>query len=210
MHAGSTLLAALIAAGTAPVALAQAPVSAPPPPAQSAPQDETFSIKSYVVTGNTILAQDEVLRLVAPFTGDKRVYGDIQKALEALEGAYRSRGFSAVQVFVPEQTLDTGSVKLGVIEAKIAAIKIEGHAFFDEANIRAALPSQPTVKELVDAVFATRRELGPITDEVVRRENAALAMAAFLSADPAELGLEAAMFRLGAEVWLTPSRTPRS
>ncbi len=146
MHAGSTLLAALIAAGTAPVALAQAPVSAPPPPAQSAPQDETFSIKSYVVTGNTILAQDEVLRLVAPFTGDKRVYGDIQKALEALEGAYRSRGFSAVQVFVPEQTLDTGSVKLGVIEAKIAAIKIEGHAFFDEANIRAALPSLQTGK----------------------------------------------------------------
>jgi len=77
-------------------------------------------------------------------------------------------------------------------------------------RIRAALPAQPTVKELVDAVFATRLELGPITDEVVRRENAALAMAAFLSADPADLGLEAAMFRLGAEVWLTPSRTPRS
>jgi hypothetical protein len=77
-------------------------------------------------------------------------------------------------------------------------------------RIRAALPSLPTVKELVDAVFATRLEFGPITDEVVRRENAALAMAAFLSADPADLGLEAAMFRLGAEVWLTPSRTPRS
>jgi len=77
-------------------------------------------------------------------------------------------------------------------------------------RIRAALPPRPTVKELVEAVFATRRELGPITDEVVRRENAALAMAAFLSADPSDLGLEAAMFRLGAEVWLTPSRTPRS
>jgi hypothetical protein len=77
-------------------------------------------------------------------------------------------------------------------------------------RIRAALPSRPTVKELVEAVFTTRRELGPITDERLRRENAALAMAAFLSADPAELGLEAAMFRLGAEVWLTPSRTPPS
>jgi hypothetical protein len=77
-------------------------------------------------------------------------------------------------------------------------------------RIRAALPSRPTVKELVEAVFTTRRELGPISDERLRRENAALAMAAFLSADPAELGLEAAMFRLGAEVWLTPSRTPPS
>ena len=139
MHAGSTLLAAVLAVGIAPAALAQAP--APPPPAQPATQDEIFNIKDFAVTGNTILPQDEINRLVAPFAGDKRVYGDIQKALEALEGAYRSRGFSAVQVFVPEQTLDTGIVRLTVVEAKIAVIKIEGNAFFDEANIRAALPS---------------------------------------------------------------------
>jgi hypothetical protein len=77
-------------------------------------------------------------------------------------------------------------------------------------RIRAALPARPTVKQLVDAVFDTRRELGPITDEAARRDHAAMAMAAFLSADPGELGLPAAMFRLGAEVWLTPSRNPPS
>jgi hypothetical protein len=77
-------------------------------------------------------------------------------------------------------------------------------------RIRAALPARPTVKELVDAVFETRRELGPIVDEGTRRDHAAMAMAAFLAADPAELGLPAAMFRLGAEVWLTPSRNPPS
>jgi hypothetical protein len=37
-----------------------------------------------------------------------------------------------------------------------------------------------------------------------------MAMAAFLSSNPSELGLPAAMFRLGPEVWLTPSRTPPS
>ncbi|MGA8891309.1 MAG: hypothetical protein WB493_07060 [Anaeromyxobacteraceae bacterium] len=77
-------------------------------------------------------------------------------------------------------------------------------------RIRAALPVRPTVKELVEAVFEARRELGPITDENVRRDNAAMAMAAFLSDDPSDLGLPAAMFRLGAEVWLTPSKTPSS
>ncbi len=77
-------------------------------------------------------------------------------------------------------------------------------------RIRAALPQQPTVKELVDAVFTARRELGPIVDEDLRRDHAAMAMAAFLAADPAELGLPAAMFRLGGEVWLTPSRCPPS
>ncbi len=77
-------------------------------------------------------------------------------------------------------------------------------------RIRAALPHRPSVKALVEAVFRVRGELGPISDEATRRQNAAMAMAAFLSADPSELGLPAAMFRLGPEVWLTPSRTPPS
>ena len=144
MHSRVTLLASALGAilmWTAMPSWAQAPAPAAKPATPAAPQDESFTIKSYAVTGNTILAQEEVARLVAPFTGAKRVYGDVQKALEALEGAYRTRGFSAVQVFVPEQTLDTGIVKLTVIEARVAAIKLEGHAFFNEANIRAALPS---------------------------------------------------------------------
>ncbi|HTP51710.1 MAG TPA: hypothetical protein VMK42_13525 [Anaeromyxobacteraceae bacterium] len=77
-------------------------------------------------------------------------------------------------------------------------------------RIRSSLPPQPTVKELVEAVFDTRRELGPIPDEPARRADAAMAMAAFLSADPNELGIPAAMFRVGAEVWLTPARAPLS
>jgi hypothetical protein len=77
-------------------------------------------------------------------------------------------------------------------------------------RIRSALPAQPTVKELVEAVFTTRREMGPIPDEPARRADAAMAMAAFLSADPSELGIPAAMFRVGTEVWLTPARAPLS
>jgi hypothetical protein len=77
-------------------------------------------------------------------------------------------------------------------------------------RIRSSLPVKPSVKELIEAVFDTRRELGPIPDEKARRAHAAMAMAAFLSADPADLGIPAAMFRLGAEVWLTPSRVARS
>jgi len=55
-------------------------------------------------------------------------------------------------------------------------------------RIRAALPTRPSVKELVEAVFQVRGEMGPISDEETRRQNAAMAMAAFLSADPPSSG----------------------
>ena len=74
------------------------------------------------------------------------------------------------------------------------------------AGIRASLPPQPTVLELVEAVFAARRASGPIADEPSRRADAAMAMAAFLSADPHDLGLQGAFFRVGEEFWLTPAR----
>jgi hypothetical protein len=77
-------------------------------------------------------------------------------------------------------------------------------------RVRAALPQRPSVKALVDAVFQVRSEGGPIPDEAARRDRAAMAMAAFLSDDPQEMGLPAAMFRVGGEVWLTPTRTAQS
>ena len=56
-------------------------------------QEERFDITRFDVKGNTILQQSEIDALVAPYVGPKRNYGDIQKALEAVEGAYRSRGY---------------------------------------------------------------------------------------------------------------------
>ena len=75
-------------------------------------QDERFNISRFQIEGNTLLPEAEVQGAVAPLAGPQRVYGDIQKALEALEGAYRRAGYSTVQVYVPEQELTTGVVRL--------------------------------------------------------------------------------------------------
>ena len=122
-----------------------------------AAQDERFDIVRFQVEGNTLLADAEVQRIVAPLAGSRRVYGDIQKALEALEGAYRRAGFSTVQVFVPEQELSTGVVRLRVTEGVIGKVAISGNKYFDDANIRAALPAlkegkAPNLRELSENI----------------------------------------------------------
>jgi len=104
-------------------------------------QDEHFDIVRFQIEGNTLLPEAEVQRAVAPQVGPKRVYGDIQQALEALERAYRAAGFSTVQVFVPEQELTTGVVRLQVTEGVIGKVVISGNKHFDDANIRASLPA---------------------------------------------------------------------
>src|SRR6266404_4128567 len=73
-----------------------------------------FDITAYRVEGNTLLSNSQVEYAVTPFRGKQRDFADIQRALEALETAYRKAGFGAVQVFLPEQELQSGVVVLRV------------------------------------------------------------------------------------------------
>jgi hemolysin activation/secretion protein len=123
----------------APYALAQAPAAEPG--AVQAPVELRFDIARYRVEGNTLLAAEEVERTVAPYTGKGRDFGDVQKALEALQDAYGARGYSAVSVYLPEQELARGEVLLKVVEAKISKLQVSGNKFYDEANIRRSLPA---------------------------------------------------------------------
>lgn len=103
-------------------------------------EDERFDIHRFQVEGNTLLAPAHVDGLVAPFLGAKRNYGHIQKALEALEGAYRASGYGTVQVYVPEQELTQGVVRLQVTEGVVGKLAISGAKHFGATNVRATLP----------------------------------------------------------------------
>ena len=131
-------IALLLSLG-AQVAYAQAPASAAPAPAAPA-ADPRFDINKFTVRGATLITADGIELLLAPYIGRSKDFGDVQKALEALEKAYTSKGYSAVQVILPEQQIDKGEVEFEVVEAKIGKIVIEGNKYFDEANVRASVP----------------------------------------------------------------------
>ena len=102
--------------------------------------DEHFPINRFDVVGNHLLSEADVTAAVSSSVGADKAFGDIQHALEALEQAYRSHGFSAVQVSLPEQELISGIVRIDVVESTIDHVIISGNKYFDEANIRSSLP----------------------------------------------------------------------
>ena len=104
-------------------------------------QTPRFDIGEYVVEGNTLLAASEIEQALAPHRGAQRDFGDIQRALEALEAAYRRRGFTSVGVQLPEQEVAGGRVRFKVVEGRIARVVVEGNVHFSSANVLAWLPS---------------------------------------------------------------------
>lgn len=122
-------------------------------PAVQTPLELRFDIARYRVEGNTLLPVSEVEAAVGPFAGAGRDFGDVQRALEALETAYRAKGYSAVQVYLPEQELAKGEVLLRVIEAKIKRVEVKGNQYFSEDNVRESLPAlQPGSSPNANAV----------------------------------------------------------
>jgi len=115
---------------------AEAPAQAPAAPIA----EPHFDINKFTVRGATLITAEGLRLLLAPYIGKEKNFGDVQKALEALEKAYTSKGYSAVQVILPEQQIDGGEVAFEVVEAKIGKVVVEGNHYFDEANVRASMP----------------------------------------------------------------------
>ncbi len=148
----SRRLRVLIAAGvlsglmpTAAVAAENEAVATPPSP--------KFDIREFRVEGNSLLSESDVAALVNPHTGASRDFGDVQKALEALQDAYQEKGYSAVQVFLPEQELEQGVVHFRVVEQRISSVTIEGNEYYEDGNVMRGLPSiaegvMPNMKEV--------------------------------------------------------------
>ena len=105
-----------------------------------ASQIPRFDILRFEVSGNTLLPVADIAQLLTPYAGKAREFGSVQIALEALESAYKDKGYNIVQVLLPEQVLDRGVVMFQVIETHVGKVRVEGNQHFDEANIRRSVP----------------------------------------------------------------------
>ncbi len=149
MHKNMTLRLARLFAGSV---LAAAVATA------WADDEVRFQISRFDVSGNTLLAPAEVQAAVAPFTGPGRDFGDVQRALEALEAVYHARGYNVVTVQLPEQELNGGVVRLNVIQTHVSRVSVGGNRHYSEENIRASLPTlQPGQTPNLSEVSANLR-----------------------------------------------------
>lgn len=98
-------------------------------------------IARFRVEGNTLLDAGLVEQLLTPYKGERKSFADIQRALEALEGAYREAGFRTVSINTPEQEVTDGTITFIVTESVIGKVILNGNQHYDEGNIRNALPA---------------------------------------------------------------------
>lgn len=100
-----------------------------------------FDISRILLEGNTILPAPEVATILDKYTGPQKDFGTLQEAVDELEGAYRSRGYTLVTVVLPEQELERGTVVMHVIEPVVRDILVEGNRHYSRDNVLNVLPT---------------------------------------------------------------------
>ena len=118
------------------------PVSAMAQEAAAQPAaEQRFDVFEYLIEGNTVLAATAIERAVYPFLGPQRSLRDVELARAALEKAYQEQGYLTVSVELPEQRVNTGEVKLRVVEGSVEKLRVTGAQYHLPSKIRAGAPS---------------------------------------------------------------------
>jgi hemolysin activation/secretion protein len=105
------------------------------PPPEIKPRDGvSVRVKSFRFVGNRLLSQEQLAPAVAEFLDRELSFEGLQRAANAVAGAYREAGW-LVRAFLPEQDVSSGVITVQVVEARFAGLRIEGAA---SGRVRAA------------------------------------------------------------------------
>lgn len=125
---------------------AETPAAAPEP-LSSNDNVLRFEIRNYTLDGATLLGTKEIAETLAPYIGKNKDFSDVERALEAIEALYASKGFSAVHITLPEQELEQGDVHFRVIESHFGKITVKNNKFIKYVSDQNALNALPSVRE---------------------------------------------------------------
>jgi hemolysin activation/secretion protein len=124
-----------------------------------------FEVERYLVNGNTVLpvtALGQAITNIDGAFGTNVSFDGVQTVVTELGKAYHDRGYVTVAVNVPQQKLTNATVKLQVLEGRLADIKVVGNRYYSSNNVMRALPSLHTNIVLN----------GPIFNDELNRANA--------------------------------------
>ncbi len=101
----------------------------------------TFAIRSFNLKGNTIFDDLAMLPTLLPFIGPDKTAADVEASRDAVEKFYHDKGYPAVLVNIPEQTVDNGVIRLGIVESRLRKVRVTGNKYHTREMIMKQLPA---------------------------------------------------------------------
>ncbi len=129
--------------GASPVPEVRQPVDVPPPVEDAS----RFVLAALRIDGASVYGTAELAPLYGEFLSKEIGYRELLEIARRITAKYRGDGYILSRAVVPEQSVESGTMRLRVVEGFIDAVRIEGRTFGDDAvlwryleKIRASRP----------------------------------------------------------------------
>lgn len=117
------------------IVVPEAPAAAPPPGAEAV----FLTPRAISVEGVSVYPEARIARLTQPLVGQRVAASEIFLLAQRIERLYREDGYFLTVVFVPQQQVADGQVRIRVVEGYINAVTLEGEAGPARARIQRIL-----------------------------------------------------------------------
>ncbi len=122
-----------------------------------APKGVSVTVRSFRLTGNTLLTQEQLQAALAPYLNRPLDILGLRAAADAVEAAYREAGRIA-RATLPQQELVDGVVIIEIVEAHFGGVSLEG-----------PVPARVTVERLLATVAAGQSRGSPLDAQALDR-----------------------------------------
>lgn len=111
---------------------AEKPVIQEQMPAEIVPPatGEKVLVREIVVAGVSLLSQEEINKITAPYKGKEVSLRDMQKVADLITDAYRQKGYITSRAYLPPQQIRDARLTITVVEGATGDIDVKGNRYF--------------------------------------------------------------------------------
>ncbi|NDJ24814.1 BamA/TamA family outer membrane protein [Nostoc sp. B(2019)] len=118
------------------------PPSAPTPtPEESLPSKIplTITVERFEVVGSTVFSPEELTQVLAEFTKRPISLAQLYQARSKITELYINKGYITSGAYIPPQTIQSGVIKIQVVEGKLEEIEVTGNQRLNSNYVRSRI-----------------------------------------------------------------------
>jgi hemolysin activation/secretion protein len=106
------------------------------PQAGQPDNSSAFLVRRVEITGNTLLPTSELHSLVAPSEGKMLNFSYLEDLAALITKRYREHGYLLSRAYIPAQTINDGTVRIAVLEARYGAVVLANSSKVSDALLK--------------------------------------------------------------------------
>ena len=111
-------------------------IPAPPIPESVLDVPGTIKVEKFDFAGNTVFTATELNQAIADFTNQPISFAQLVEAANRISALYVNQGYITTGAYIPEQSLELGTVQIQIVEGSLAEIEVDVTGRLKESYVR--------------------------------------------------------------------------